>query len=70
MTAGAETFFRSRWVDRPEDVTELDPARLPDGFRAAGVVTGAKRSGRRDVGVLVCDEDRAVSKTMQAYFEK
>jgi glutamate N-acetyltransferase/amino-acid N-acetyltransferase len=61
MTAGAETFFRSRWVDRPEDVTELDPARLPDGFRAAGVVTGAKRSGRRDVGVLVCDEDRAVS---------
>jgi glutamate N-acetyltransferase/amino-acid N-acetyltransferase len=61
MTTGVETFFRSRWVDRPAGVTELDPTRLPDGFRAAGVVTGAKPSGRRDVGVLVCDEDQAVS---------
>ncbi len=61
MTAGVEAFFRSRWVDRPEGVAELDPTRLPDGFRAAGVATGSKPSGRRDVGVLVCDTDDAVS---------
>jgi len=61
MTTGVETFFRSRWVDRPEGVIEVDPTRLPDGFRAAGVVTGAKPSGRRDVGVLVCDADESVS---------
>jgi glutamate N-acetyltransferase/amino-acid N-acetyltransferase len=42
-------------------VAELDPTRMPDGFRAAGVATGSKPSGRRDVGVLVCDEDAAVS---------
>jgi glutamate N-acetyltransferase / amino-acid N-acetyltransferase len=61
MTTSVETFFRSRWVDCPEGVAELDPTRLPDGFRAAGVATGSKPSGRRDVGVLVCDEDDAVS---------
>ncbi|HEY6781261.1 MAG TPA: bifunctional ornithine acetyltransferase/N-acetylglutamate synthase [Thermoleophilaceae bacterium] len=31
------TFFRSRWVDAPAHVRELDPTSLPAGFRAAGV---------------------------------
>ncbi len=64
MTTGVETFFRSRWVRRPDGVTELEPTRLPEGFRAAGVATGSKPSGRRDVGVLVCDRDEAASTTL------
>jgi glutamate N-acetyltransferase / amino-acid N-acetyltransferase len=61
MTTGIETFFRSRWVPRPEGVAELEPTRLPAGFRAAGIATGSKPSGRLDVGVLVCDRDAAAS---------
>ena len=61
MTLSVETFFRSRWVSCPDGVTELEPTRLPAGFRAAGVATGSKLSGRRDVGVLVCDNDQAAS---------
>ena len=36
MTTGAATFFRSRWVEAPGHVTELDSCLLPAGFRAAG----------------------------------
>jgi glutamate N-acetyltransferase/amino-acid N-acetyltransferase len=54
------TFFRSRWVERPEHVTELEATGLPAGFRAAGVAAGLKPSGR-DVGVLVSDRDATVS---------
>jgi glutamate N-acetyltransferase/amino-acid N-acetyltransferase len=54
------TFFRSRWVDRPEHVTELDSAELPAGFRAAGAAGGIKPDGL-DVGVLFCDAKHAVS---------
>jgi glutamate N-acetyltransferase / amino-acid N-acetyltransferase len=61
MTTGVETFFRSRWVDVPAGVTELEPTALAPGFRAAGVATGSKPSGRLDVGVLVCDADDAAS---------
>jgi glutamate N-acetyltransferase / amino-acid N-acetyltransferase len=61
VTTQVETFFRSRWVDCPQGVTELEPGRLPAGFRAAGVATGSKLSGRLDVGVLACDTDAAVS---------
>ena len=61
LSTASETFFRSRWVSAPEGVTELDPVILPAGFRAAGVATGGKPSGRRDVGVLVCDSDGAAS---------
>jgi glutamate N-acetyltransferase/amino-acid N-acetyltransferase len=57
----ADTFFRSRWVDRPEGVSERDRDELPGGFRAAGVSCGIKRSGDRDVGLLVCDSGNAVS---------
>ncbi len=50
-----EPFFRSRWVDRPEGVEELDPARLPAGFRAAGAHCGLKQGGETDVGVIACE---------------
>ncbi len=55
------TFFDSRWVDRPEHVTEVTGAGLPRGFRAAGVVAGLKPSGGRDVGLLVADATATVS---------
>jgi glutamate N-acetyltransferase/amino-acid N-acetyltransferase len=58
---GVKSFFRSRWVERPAHVTELEPGRLPPGFRAGAVATGSKVSGRLDVGVLACDSDDAAS---------
>ena len=61
MTTQLETFFRSRWVERPPNVTELEPHRLPAGFRAGGVAYGYKPSGRPDLGLLVCDADEATS---------
>lgn len=48
------SFFRSRWVPAPLHARELEPAGLPEGFRAAGVSAGLKPSGL-DVGVLVSD---------------
>ncbi len=59
MTA-TTTFFRSRWVEAPKHVTELDPHLLPAGFRAAGVAAGIKADGL-DVGVLVSDSPDTVS---------
>jgi glutamate N-acetyltransferase/amino-acid N-acetyltransferase len=47
-------FFRSRWIERPEHVTEL-PGGLPAGFRAAGVACGIKESGSPDLALLVSD---------------
>jgi glutamate N-acetyltransferase/amino-acid N-acetyltransferase len=58
--AAAATFFRSRWVERPANVTELESATLPAGFRAAGAAAGIKPQGL-DVGVLVSDEPDTVS---------
>ena len=55
-----DAFFRSRWVQRPAHVTELEPTRLPAGFRAAGVAAGLKPQGL-DVGVLVSDRADTVS---------
>jgi glutamate N-acetyltransferase/amino-acid N-acetyltransferase len=55
LTSATRTFFRSRWVDPPEDVEQLDPAQLAPGFRAAGVACGLKAGGATDVGVLACD---------------
>ena len=57
MTAG---FFSSRWVPRPDYVTELDGG-LPEGFRAAGVAAGLKRDGALDVGLLVSDSEATTS---------
>ena len=57
MTPG---FFSSRWVPRPDHVTELDGG-LPQGFRAAGVAAGLKAGGALDVGLLVSDAPGTVS---------
>lgn len=55
-------FFRSRWVEVPGFVRELDPAGvLPGGFRAAGVAAGIKPSAALDVGLLVCDAEDVTS---------
>jgi glutamate N-acetyltransferase/amino-acid N-acetyltransferase len=54
------TFFRSRWVEAPEHVTELAPQLLPAGFRAAGVAAGIKADGL-DVGVVASSEPGTVS---------
>jgi glutamate N-acetyltransferase/amino-acid N-acetyltransferase len=56
----AATFFRSRWLERPAHVSELDPTALPRGFRAAGVAAGIKPEGL-DVGVLAADPEDTVS---------
>jgi glutamate N-acetyltransferase/amino-acid N-acetyltransferase len=56
-----KSFFRSRWVDAPDGVEELDPAQLAPGFRAGGAHCGLKGGGRTDVGIVVCDADEVVS---------
>ena len=58
--ASPATFFRSRWVERPGPVSELEPTALPAGFRAAGAAGGIKPDGL-DVGVLVSDEPATAS---------
>jgi glutamate N-acetyltransferase/amino-acid N-acetyltransferase len=57
VTAG---FFSSRWVAKPDHVTELNGG-LPAGFRAAGVAAGLKQGGALDVGLLVSDSDATSS---------
>jgi glutamate N-acetyltransferase/amino-acid N-acetyltransferase len=57
----SESFFRSRWVEAPLGVEELDPAQLAPGFRAGGAHCGLKGGGRTDVGLIVCDEESIVS---------
>lgn len=49
------SFFRSRWVEAPAHVREVEPTGLPQGFRAGAVAAGLKPSGL-DLGVLVSDE--------------
>jgi glutamate N-acetyltransferase / amino-acid N-acetyltransferase len=65
VSAGApesgESFFRSRWVNAPAGIKEIDPAQLAPGFRAAGIACGIKGGGATDVGLLVCDADRVDS---------
>jgi glutamate N-acetyltransferase / amino-acid N-acetyltransferase len=60
-SAAPTTFFRSRWVEAPAHVRELEPHLLPAGYRAAGVAAGIKPSGTLDVGVLSSDEPGTVS---------
>jgi glutamate N-acetyltransferase/amino-acid N-acetyltransferase len=55
------SFFRSRWVDAPDGVEELDPNQLAPGFRAGGAHCGLKGGGRTDVGLVVCDAERVDS---------
>ena len=47
-----QSFFGSRWVEVPGNVTEIAGG-LPRGFRAAGVACGIKPSGGSDLGLLV-----------------
>ncbi len=54
-------FFRSRWVDPPAGVEELDPAGLPPGFRAGAAHCGLKGGGKTDVGLLACDAEQVSS---------
>ncbi len=55
------SFFRSRWVDPPAGVAELEPTGLAPGFRAAGVACGLKGSGGTDVGIVAADEPGTTS---------
>ncbi len=55
------SFFRSRWVEPPDGVTERDPTALAPGFRAAGTACGLKASGGTDVGIVACDAAAPVS---------
>jgi glutamate N-acetyltransferase / amino-acid N-acetyltransferase len=55
------TFFRSRWVEPPAGVEELDPAELAPGFRAAGVACGLKGGGEADLGLIACDAAEVAS---------
>jgi glutamate N-acetyltransferase/amino-acid N-acetyltransferase len=50
-------FFKSRWVEAPAGLEELDPAELAPGFQAAGVPCGLKGGGDTDVGLMVCEDD-------------
>ncbi len=59
MTA-IHSFFRSRWIDVPANVSEPH-AELPRGFRAAGVACGIKPSGGPDLGLLVSDARQTTS---------
>ena len=53
------SFFDSRWVDAPAHARETSG--LPEGFRAAGVACGIKRSGKPDLGLVVSDAPDTVS---------
>jgi glutamate N-acetyltransferase / amino-acid N-acetyltransferase len=57
----SEPFFRSRWVQAPDGVEELDPGQLAPGFRAGAAHCGLKGGGKTDVGLLVCDAERVSS---------
>jgi glutamate N-acetyltransferase/amino-acid N-acetyltransferase len=61
VSTAAETFFRSRWVEPPAGVEQLDPATLAPGFRAGAAHCGLKGGGKTDVGLLVCDESAVSS---------
>jgi glutamate N-acetyltransferase/amino-acid N-acetyltransferase len=50
-------FFRSRWVDAPDGVDEVDPGQLAPGFRAGAVACGLKAGGETDVAVMACDAE-------------
>jgi glutamate N-acetyltransferase/amino-acid N-acetyltransferase len=57
----AEPFFRSRWVEPPAGVEQLDPAQLAPGFRAGAAHCGLKGGGKTDVGLIVCDAPEVAS---------
>jgi glutamate N-acetyltransferase/amino-acid N-acetyltransferase len=59
--AANESFFRSRWVEAPAGVEELDPAALAPGFAAGAVACGLKESGNTDAAVVVARSERCDS---------
>ncbi len=60
----SDSFFRSRWVEPPAGVEQLDPAQLAPGFRAGAAHCGLKGGGKTDVGLLVCDAPRVASSVL------
>jgi glutamate N-acetyltransferase/amino-acid N-acetyltransferase len=60
----SDSFFRSRWVDPPAGVEQLDPARLAPGFRAGAAHCGLKGGGQTDVGLVVCDAEEVASSVL------
>jgi glutamate N-acetyltransferase / amino-acid N-acetyltransferase len=59
--ADTKAFFRSRWVEPPAGVEQLDPAQLAPGFRAGAAHCGLKGGGKTDVGLIVCDPPKVAS---------
>jgi glutamate N-acetyltransferase/amino-acid N-acetyltransferase len=57
----SDGFFKSRWVEAPAGIEELDPAQLAPGFRAGGAHCGLKGGGKTDIGLLVCDAEQVSS---------
>jgi len=57
----SDGFFKSRWVETPAGIEELDSAQLAPGFRAGGAHCGLKGGGKTDIGLLVCDADQVSS---------
>jgi glutamate N-acetyltransferase/amino-acid N-acetyltransferase len=57
----SDGFFRSRWVEPPSGVEELDPAQLASGFAAGAVACGLKESGNTDAAVVVAQSERCDS---------
>jgi glutamate N-acetyltransferase/amino-acid N-acetyltransferase len=54
IATGHGSFLRSRWVDAPASVEELDPAVLAPGFQAGAAACGLKGGGRTDVALVSC----------------
>ena len=52
--AGTETMSKPKIVVR-------ETIRLPQGFRAAGIAAGLKRSGRKDLALFVSDQPAAIA---------
>ncbi len=49
--------FTSKFVQKPDHVTELPGSvSTPTGFQAAGIAAGLKKSGKLDLGLLICKE--------------
>jgi glutamate N-acetyltransferase / amino-acid N-acetyltransferase len=57
----SDRFFNSRWVQCPQNVTEVQEGGLPKGFRAAGAACGVKPDGGRDVALIVSDAPETTS---------
>ncbi len=54
-------FFKSRWVEPPAGVEELDPAQLAPGFAAGAVACGLKPSGNTDAAMVLARSERCDS---------